>query len=275
MSRIPETFEKLSGRRAALIPFVTAGDPDPSQTVALMHALVEAGADLIELGVPFSDPMADGPVIQRASERALKNGVTPRGVLDMVREFRQRDAQTPVILMGYLNLIEAFGYDEWVRAAVDAGVDGEIVVDLPPEEAGDLKPRMDEYGLDLIFLLAPTTAPERIELICKAARGFVYYVALTGVTGASNVDDQRVGARVEEIKSKAQLPVGVGFGIKDGASAAAIARFADAVVVGSALVDRVHRASEAGEDFKQAASGFVSELSAAIAGARAAEKASA
>lgn len=275
MSRISETFKQLGGGRAALIPFITAGDPDPSQTVALMHKLVEGGADLIELGIPFSDPMADGPVIQRASERALKKGMTPSGALEMVREFRQRDTKTPLILMGYMNLIEAFGYDEWVQAAADAGVDGEIVVDLPPEEAGELKSRMDERGLDSIYLLAPTTAPERMDLICKAARGFVYYVSLAGVTGASNLDDKQVRTRIEEIKSKAQLPVGVGFGIKDGASAAAIARFADAVVVGSALVDRVHRASEAGDDFKQAAFQFVSELSTAIAGARTVEKASA
>ncbi|MBS1270757.1 MAG: Tryptophan synthase alpha chain [Gammaproteobacteria bacterium] len=269
------TFEKLSGRHAALIPFVTAGDPDPSETVALMHRLVEAGADLIELGIPFSDPMADGPVIQRASERALAKGVKPVGVLQMVRDFRQRNRQTPVILMGYLNPIEAFGYQNWARAAVAAGADGEIVVDLPPEEAGELKNHMDEHGLDSIFLIAPTTTPERADLICTRARGFVYYVSLTGVTGAASPDGRRVKAHIDEIKSKARLPVGVGFGIKDDKSAATIAEFADAVIVGSALVDRIHRSSEAGEDFKQAAFDFVTELSGAISTSRDAEEASA
>lgn len=275
MSRIARTFEKLRGERAALIPFVTAGDPDPADTVGLMHTLVEAGADLIELGVPFSDPMADGPVIQRASERALARGVKPADVFAMVREFRQRDDQTPVIIMGYLNLIEAVGYEQWVNAAVDAGVDGEIVVDLPPEEADDLKGCMDARGLDLIFLVAPTTTPERIDLICDAARGFVYYVSLTGVTGAATLDDQGVKSHIDEIKTMARLPVGVGFGIKDAASAAAIARFADAVIVGSALVERIHKASEAGEDPARAAFELVAELSAAVAGSRAAGEAGA
>lgn len=270
MSRIARTFDNLRGERAALIPFITAGDPDPAGTVALMHTLVEAGADLIELGVPFSDPMADGPVIQRASERALSRGVKPADVFAMVREFRQRDSETPVIIMGYLNLIEARGYQQWVDAAVDAGVDGEIVVDLPPEEAGDLKRCMDARGLDLIFLVAPTTTPERIELICDAARGFVYYVSLTGVTGAATLDDRGVRSHIDEIRTMSRLPVGVGFGIRDAASAAAIAGFADAVIVGSALVERIHKAAEAGEDPARAAFGLVSELSAAVAGSRAA-----
>jgi tryptophan synthase alpha chain len=248
MSRITQTFDRLRGQRAALIPFITAGDPDPSGTVAMMHRLVEAGADIIELGVPFSDPMADGPVIQRASERALARGVKPADVFAMVAEFRRRDQDTPVILMGYLNLIEALGYERWVDAAADAGVDGEIVVDLPPEEAGELKSRMEERGLDLIFLVAPTTSPERIDIICRAARGFVYYVSLTGVTGAATLDGGSVQAHIDAIRSRTRLPVGVGFGIKDAASAAAIARFADAVIVGSALVDRIHQASEAGGD---------------------------
>lgn len=275
MSRIEHTFDKLRGDRAALITFITAGDPDPSGTVAMMHKLVEGGTDLIELGIPFSDPMADGPVIQRASERALARGVKPADVFAMVREFRQRDRETPVIVMGYLNLIEAFGYERWVRAAADAGVDGEIVVDLPPEEADELRTCMEAQGLDLIFLVAPTTSAERIELICNAARGFVYYVSLTGVTGAATLDDRSVQAHIEEVKSKARLPVGVGFGIKDAASASAIARVADAVIVGSALVERIHQAGEAGGDPGQAAFEFVSSLSGAIAGARGAEEASA
>lgn len=274
MSRIASRFEELRGERAALIPFITAGDPHPLATVALMHTLVDAGADLIELGIPFSDPMADGPVIQRASERALAQGVKPADVFAMVREFRRRDPHTPVIVMGYLNLIEAYGYERWVEAAVDAGIDGEIVVDLPPEEAGELKTCMAGRGLDLIFLVAPTTAPERIELICDAARGFVYYVSLTGVTGAATLDDRGVEAHIEEIKARAQLPVGVGFGIKDAASAAAIARFADAVIVGSALVERVYQASETGDDPERAAREFVVELSSAIAGSRRVEEVS-
>lgn len=268
MSRITETFDALSGRRAALITFITAGDPQPGDTVALMHRLVEAGADLIELGVPFSDPMADGPVIQGASERALANGVRPTDVLDMVREFRRRDDKTPVILMGYVNIIEAFGYAEWVEAATAAGVDGEIVVDLPPEEADELKEYADQRGLDLIFLVAPTSAPERIERVCNAGSGFVYYVSLTGVTGAASLNDRDVKAHIDQIKSKARLPVAVGFGIRDAASAAAIGAFADGVIVGSALVERIHETSQAGGDFKQAAYDFVAGLSEAVAGAR-------
>lgn len=275
MSRITQTFNKLRGQRAALITFITAGDPEPSGTVAMMHRLVEAGADLIELGIPFSDPMADGPVIQRASERALARGVKPADVFAMVREFRQRDTETPVIVMGYLNLIEACGYESWVDAAVDAGVDGEIVVDLPPEEADELKSCMERRGLDLILLVAPTTAPERIDIICNAARGFIYYVSLTGVTGAGTLDDSSVSTHIDEIRSRTRLPVGVGFGIKDAASAAAIGRLADAVIVGSALVERIHRASEAGDDPGQAAHDLVSELSVAIAGSRSAGEASA
>lgn len=275
MSRLGQTFESLKGRRAALIPFITAGDPDPGQTVALMHRLVEGGADAIELGVPFSDPMADGPVIQRASERALARGVKPSHVLTMVREFRKSDATTPVILMGYLNLIEAFGYERWVNAAAEAGVDGEIIVDLPPEEAQDIQPLMEAKGVDLIFLVAPTTAKERLDVICNAARGFIYYVSLTGVTGAGTLDDRNVKAHIEVLKTRAKLPVGVGFGIRDAASATSIGRFADAVIVGSALVDRIHWASEAGGDFKQAAYEFVAELSEAVSGARSAEEASA
>lgn len=275
MSRIEETFEKLRGERAALIPFITAGDPDPSQTVPLMHRMVEGGADLIELGIPFSDPMADGPVIQRASERALANGIKPSDVLDMVRDFRLSDQTTPVIVMGYLNLIEAYGYEKWAQDAAEAGIDGEIVVDLPPEEAGELNTRMQAHGLDLIFLIAPTTSAQRIEVICNAARGFVYYVSLTGVTGAATLDGSNVKAHISVIKSKARLPVGVGFGIKDAASAATIARFADAVIVGSALVDRLYWSNKAGGDFKQAAFEFISDLSGAVAAARGAQEASA
>jgi len=275
MSRIAQTFEKLAGERAALITFVTAGDPDPAQTVAVMHEMAAAGADLIELGVPFSDPMADGPVIQRASERALARGVKPAHVFDMVREFRRDDADTPVILMGYMNLIEAMGYQAWVDAAVAAGADGEIVVDLPPEEAGELKAIMDERGLDLIFLVAPTTAAQRVETICRAARGFVYYVSLTGVTGAANLDYQSVRRHVDSIRARARIPVGVGFGIRDEASAAAIGAFADAVIVGSALVDCMHQAAGHGGDFKGEARDLVASLAGAVARARRTQEAGA
>lgn len=268
MSRITQTFDRLRGERAALIPFITAGDPEPAQTVSIMHRLVAAGADLIELGIPFSDPMADGPVIQRASERALSRGVTPGDVFDMVRAFRQQDTTTPVILMGYLNLIEARGYQQWVNAAVDAGVDGEIIVDLPPEESAELKSCMDASGLDLIFLLSPTTSARRIDLLRDLARGFIYYVSLSGVTGAATIDDRDVKRHIDEIRARIELPVGVGFGIRDAATAAAIGAFADAVIVGSALVEHLHQASGSGTDAGQAAHEFLSVLSVAVARAR-------
>ncbi|MEJ2577347.1 MAG: tryptophan synthase subunit alpha [Gammaproteobacteria bacterium] len=240
MSRIARRFEALHGRgRKALIPFITAGDPDPGITVDLMHALVESGADIIELGVPFSDPMADGPVIQRASERALAHHVSLHQVLDMVRAFRARDADTPVVLMGYLNPIEVMGYEVFAREARAAGVDGVLTVDMPPEESHDLVVSLREQALDPIYLIAPTSHRARIELIAAAASGFVYYVSLKGVTGAANLDLDAVAAKLAEIRAVTDLPLGVGFGIKDAETARRIARIADAVVVGSALVSRV------------------------------------
>ncbi len=242
MSRIAIRLQTLKAAgRQALIPYVTAGDPNPEITVPLMHAMVDAGADIIELGIPFSDPMADGPVIQRAAERALEYGTSLRDVLAMVSEFRQQDVDTPVVLMGYLNPVEVMGYETFAKAASDAGVDGVLSVDLPPEEAHDLLAALNAHGLDPIFLLAPTTDDERIERICAVASGYVYYVALKGVTGAGGLDVQSVIDKLVQIRRHTDLPVGVGFGIKDADSARAVAAVADAVVVGSALVKKIEQ----------------------------------
>jgi tryptophan synthase alpha chain len=246
MSRIGERFEKLrAAHRKALILFVTAGDPDPAQTVPLMHGLVEAGADLLELGVPFSDPMADGPVVQRASERALAKGVTLRDVLGMVRGFRERDAETPVVLMGYANPIEAMGAGTFLAGARAAGVDGLIVVDYPPEECADFAALARNHGIDQIFLLAPTTTPERIAEVARAGSGFLYYVSLKGVTGAANLDVDDVLARLPAVRAATRLPIGVGFGIRDAESARRIAREADAVVIASRMIETLERAPAA------------------------------
>lgn len=240
MTRIAECFARLAGqKRKALIPYITAGDPDPSLTVSLMHTLVEAGADIIELGVPFSDPMADGPVIQQACERALAAGTTLARVLDMVAEFRRRDNATPVVLMGYLNPVEAMGYETFADRCRDLGIDGVLLVDLPPEEADELGPLFRERGLDLVFLLAPTTTEARIARIAAAGSGYLYYVSLKGVTGAATLDTAAVAGRLDLIRNHTTLPVGVGFGIKDAATARAVSRVADGVVVGSALVQRI------------------------------------
>jgi tryptophan synthase alpha chain len=257
MSRIAGVFSALREQgRQALIPFVTAGDPSSDFTVPLMHAMGEAGADIIELGVPFSDPMADGPVIQRASERALEHHVSLHDVLDLVRRFRTNDRETPVVLMGYLNPLEVMGYAAFAEAAAEAGVDGVLTVDIPPEEAESFVPAVKARGIDPIFLLAPTSNRGRIERITAAASGFVYYVSLKGVTGAANLSLDSVREKLVEIRSCTELPVGVGFGIKDAATAAAMARFADAVVVGSALVSRI----EAHPDDPQAALAEIGSL---------------
>ncbi len=237
MSRIEQTFAELKkAGRTALVPFITAGDPDPGLTVPLMHTLVEAGADLIELGVPFSDPMADGPVIQRASERALANHVSLRDVLAMVQRFRQENSHTPVILMGYLNPVEVMGYEDFATAAEEAGVDGVLTVDMPPEESHDLVQALRSHGLDPIFLAAPTSDRRRLEMIAAAASGFIYYVSLKGVTGAANLVVDEVAKKLAEIRQVTDLPLGVGFGIKNAEMARTMSRIADAVVVGSALV---------------------------------------
>ena len=237
MSRIAEVFSRLkAARRPALIPFVTAGDPAPAQTVAVMHGLVAGGADVIELGVPFSDPMADGPVIQRSSERALAQGVSLRDVLAYVTEFRKKDAKTPVVLMGYANPIERMGEREFVEAAKQAGVDGVLIVDYPPEEAGDWLEVLGGSGIDPIFLLSPTSSEERIELTAKVAGGYIYYVSLKGVTGATHIDTTDVERMIARIRRHTDLPVGVGFGIRDGATARHVGAVADAVVIGSRIV---------------------------------------
>ncbi len=238
MSRIAGKFAELkTANRSALVTFITAGDPTVGATVPLMRALVAAGADILELGVPFSDPMADGPVIQRASERALAHGMTLRKTLAVVDEFRGFDATTPVVLMGYMNPFESLGYETFARRAAAVGVDGAITVDLPPEEAEDFVPSLRAAGLDPIFLLAPNSNPQRIRNVCRRASGFVYYVSLKGVTGAATLDTRSVAKKVAEIKSLGEIPVGVGFGIRDAQSAGDIAAFSDAVVVGSALVE--------------------------------------
>jgi len=240
VNRIDATFAALrENGRTALIPYVTAGDPARSSTVPIMHALVKAGADVIELGVPFSDPMADGPVIQRASERALAQGVSLREVLRIVRSFRDADAKTPVVLMGYANPIEAFGVDAFADAAQEAGVDGVLVVDYPPEEAVEFAAAMSSHGIAPIFLLSPTTPESRIESVARLARGYVYYVSLKGVTGAGHLDTADVARKLAEIRRHVRLPVGVGFGIRDAASAQAIAAHADAVVIGSRIIQEI------------------------------------
>jgi tryptophan synthase alpha chain len=265
VSRIATRFEALKGRgRTALIPFVTAGDPDPVVTVPLMHAMVEAGADLIELGVPFSDPIADGPVIQRATERALAKGVSLGDVLEMVRAFRAEDAETPVVLMGYLNPIEVMGYETFAASACEAGVDGALVVDVPPEEGHGLVEALRAQGLDLVYLLAPTSTEHRISVIGEVASGFVYYVSVKGVTGAGHLDLDSVAERVAAIKARIPLPVGVGFGIKDAETAGRIAGLADAVIVGSAIVARIEEAADAPERIPVLIGDFLGGLRAGI-----------
>jgi len=244
MSRIGATFDALGARgRKALIPYVTAGDPHAETTPAIMHAMVAAGADVIELGMPFSDPMADGPVVQKASERALARGIGLAKVLAMVREFRARDAKTPVVLMGYANPIERYGSDRFIAAAKDAGVDGVLVVDYPPEECTDFAAQLRAAGIDPIFLVAPTSTDARIASVAGAARGYVYHVSLKGVTGAGHFDIDAVKQMIPRIKAHVRLPIGVGFGIRDGAAARAVGEVADAVVIGSALVQLLEGAA--------------------------------
>jgi tryptophan synthase alpha chain len=246
MSRIAATFTKLkAANRKALIPYFTAGDPDLESTVPLMHALVEAGSDIVELGVPFSDPMADGPVNQRSSERALKHHTSLRQVIEAVARFRQTNKDTPVVLMGYGNPIEAMGYERFAQAAHQAGVDGVLVVDYPPEESKDLTEELRGRGIDSIFLLSPTTEEQRMDKVGRVASGYIYYVSLKGVTGAANLDVQEVGARIPRIRSHIKLPVGVGFGIRDAQTAKAVAQVSDAVVIGSRLVQEIERSAPA------------------------------
>ena len=240
MSRIAATFAKLRAtHRAGLIPFVTAGDPSPEATPAIMHALVKGGADVIELGVPFSDPMADGPVIQRSSERALKHGVGLRDVLAMVKEFRRGDDVTPVVLMGYANPVERLGFAPFVSAAVASGVDGVLIVDYPPEESGPWLEALSGAPIDPIFLLSPTSSEARIERVARVARGYIYYVSLKGVTGAAHIDTADVEVMIGRIRAHTSIPVGVGFGIRDAETAQRVGRVADAVVIGSRIVQEI------------------------------------
>jgi tryptophan synthase alpha chain len=263
MSRIDATFEALRARgKKALIPYVTAGDPHADTTPAILHAMVEAGADVLELGMPFSDPMADGPVIQKASERALARGIGLAKALSIVREFRQRDRQTPVVLMGYANPIERYGAARFVADARDAGVDGVLVVDYPPEECAEFVALLASAAIDPIFLLAPTSSDARIASVAEAARGYVYHVSLKGVTGAGHFDIDAVQQMIPRIKAHVRLPVGVGFGIRDGATARAVAEIADAVVIGSALVRRLENASR--EDAPRLAGEFIAGIRAAL-----------
>lgn len=243
MSRIQATFTRLQEHgRKALIPFITAGDPDPDSTLPLLKALVEGGADIIELGVPFSDPMADGPTIQRASERALKHGMSLTRVLDIVRKFRLDDERTPLVLMGYANPIEAYGIEKFVRDAKAAGVDGVLTVDYPPEECESFAAILRGAGLDPIFLLAPTSTEQRFAQVARLGSGYIYYVSLKGVTGAGHLDLDDVTGRIPAIRKKIGLPLGVGFGIRDGKSAARIAAVADGVVIGSRIIEEIEGA---------------------------------
>jgi len=261
MSRITRRFTELKSQgKKALIPYLTAGDPEPGHTVTLMHTMVEAGADILEIGVPFSDPMAEGPVIQRAMERALVNHVSLTDVIGMVAEFRQKDPDTPVLLMGYLNPVEVMGYAEFVNKATSAGVDGVLLVDIPPEEADELLDKTKAAGLDVVFLVSPTTTDTRIQIIAAQSGGFVYYVSLKGVTGAGHLNTNEVQERVSRIKQYTDLPVGVGFGIKDGDSAQKISAVADAVVVGSALVKLVEDNIDSLVKTQQALSGLIGEM---------------
>ncbi len=252
MSRLAGLFSKLKEqRRRALISYVVAGDPSPSGTVDLLHRLVAAGADVLEVGVPFSDPMAEGLVIQLGHERALANGMTLRGVLDIVTEFRRDDTETPIVMMGYANPIERFGYEAFAEAGALAGVDGLITVDLPPEEVDRLDEALLQVAIDNIFLISPTTPEQRIKSIVSRARGFIYCVAVKGVTGSGQLDVAEVAERIGVIRSMTELPIAVGFGIKDAESAKRVADVADAVVVGSALIDEMVRKSEAQVDAEE------------------------
>ena len=267
-NRIDTRFETLAGAgRAALIPFVTAGDPDPDWTVSILHALVDAGADLLEIGVPFSDPTADGPVIQVASERAIAKGVNLKQVLDMVRQFRVDDDTTPLVLMGYLNPIERYGYAEFARDAATSGVDGILLVDCPPEEMSILREGLDENGVYPICLIAPTTTEKRMDTIARQAKGYLYYVSFKGITGADRLEESSLVEPVRVLRSHSNLPLAVGFGIKGPDSAAAVAGLADGVVIGSALVEKL-AAAKTCEDACAAAGEFLAPIRAAMDNSR-------
>ncbi|RYF73056.1 MAG: tryptophan synthase subunit alpha [Comamonadaceae bacterium] len=267
MSRIAPTFAALAqARRTALIPYLTAGFPFPDITPELMHAMVEAGSDVIELGVPFSDPMADGPVIQKAGEQALAHGIGLAQVLAMVRSFRERDTRTPVVLMGYANPVERYdlshGKGGFVRDAAAAGVDGVLVVDYPPEECEEFAAQLKAHGMDLIFLLAPTSTDARIQQVARVASGYVYYVSLKGVTGAGHLDTAAVAAALPPIRKHVTIPVGVGFGIRDATTAKAIGEVADAVVIGTKVIQVV--ADQPREQVATALGAFLRDIRSAL-----------
>jgi tryptophan synthase alpha chain len=265
MSRIESTFAALKAHnKTGLVTFITAGDPGPEMTVPLMHAMVAGGADVLELGVPFSDPMAEGPVIQRACERALKFGIGMKDVFNFVREFRKGDQATPVVLMGYANPIERIGPSEFIRCAKEAGADGAIVVDYPPEECESFAEEMRANGLDLIFLLAPTSTTERVKQVARHGSGFSYYVSLKGVTGAGSIDTADVARRVAAIREHVKLPIGVGFGIRDAQTAKSVAEVADAVVIGSRIIQELENTPK--EQGPQAVRAFVAGIRSALDG---------
>jgi tryptophan synthase alpha chain len=265
MSRIKQCFQKLKADgQTALIPYITAGDPEPWVTVPMLHALVDAGADILELGIPFSDPMSDGPVIQKACERALKNDVSIHHVLEMVQQFREKDKSTPIVLMGYANPLEAMGFQAFADKASEVGVDGILTVDMPPEESDEFLAILKEKQIDTIFLVAPTTTDERMEKIVSHASGFIYYVSIKGVTGTVELDVAEVSRKVDNLKHKTGLPVGVGFGIRDGKSAAAVSEVADAVVVGSTIVRCIEDHADKPEELPAALAALLAEMRYAI-----------
>ncbi|MAM88970.1 MAG: tryptophan synthase subunit alpha [unclassified Hahellaceae] len=265
MSRLKAHFEALEAKGLkALIPYITAGDPNLDATLKLMHALVESGADAIEIGIPFSDPMADGPVIQKACERALASGTSLKKILAMISEFRKDDTSTPLVLMGYLNPLEAMGFQVFTDAAAKAGVDGVLTVDLPPEEAGRLAPMLQAADLDPIFLIAPTTQTARIRTAANNGGGYIYYVSLNGVTGSSKLDVESVRTHVEAIRKESALPVCVGFGIKDAVSARQVAAVSDGVIVGSALVNIIAEHAEQPEQMIEQVKGLMTSIRQAL-----------
>lgn len=265
MSRLTQTLTaNKATQRKNLVTFITAGDPDLATSLQLMHTLAASGVDVIELGVPFSDPMADGPVIQRASERAVANGVGLKHVFELVRDFRTTNSHTPVVLMGYANPIERIGQAEFIAQAVAAGVDGALVVDYPPEESADFATAAKAAGLDIIYLVAPTSTEARMESTAKVASGFIYYVSLKGVTGAGTLDVTDVANNVAKLREFTDLPINVGFGISDATSAQAVARVADGVVIGSKLITMIEDAVREGIDANALIAGWLGEIRAAL-----------
>ncbi len=265
MNRIDRKLAQLkaSGRKM-LSPYITAGDPHPDRTVELMHGLVQAGADILELGIPFSDPMAEGPVIQHAMERALAHSINSRDVLNMVKKFREEDNDTPIVIMGYLNPIEQYGYDLFAKQAVESGVDGTILVDLPPEECEEVANIWQKYGLYCIFLCSPTTSDERMALINQFAQGYLYYVSLKGVTGSDALNISSLEKQYQTRKAQTKLPLMVGFGIKTAEMAADVSHFADGVIVGAALINELIQAYESNKNIVQAGASLMSSMRHAI-----------